>query len=181
MLKAFWCWWDQNFWSRWPSCKTLFILTLCSLVILIKNLIPSTSGGLEHLKQQCSAVRSSWPKLLNLSEAGGLGHPFDFTSFSTIPLVFSCSFFIPGVFFLYDSLLFLEICIGYVKDKYSQLIRVLVVTTIATYPCISTLFYGNFVTSAASPVIAHSAIIASNSSIAHCVTSVTCPIYHNLF
>ena len=35
--------------------KTVF----CGLVIFIKILIPSTSGGLEHLKQQCFAVSSS--------------------------------------------------------------------------------------------------------------------------
>ena len=34
-----------------------FILMCCSLVIFIKNLISSTTRGLEHPKYQCSAVR----------------------------------------------------------------------------------------------------------------------------
>ena len=41
--KASWCWWDQNFWLRWPGHKALFFIRIsmfCGLVIFIKNFDP---------------------------------------------------------------------------------------------------------------------------------------------
>ena len=29
-----WCWWDQNFWRRWPGHKTLFFILMIKILIL---------------------------------------------------------------------------------------------------------------------------------------------------
>ena len=86
--------------------RTMF----CGLTSLSKILIPSISGGLEYLKWQYFAERSSWPKLSNLSKLGGLGCPFYLTSFSARPvLAFGCPFCTLGVFWLDFPCFFKEI------------------------------------------------------------------------
>ena len=63
-------------------------------------------------------------------------------------------------------------CTSYAKAKVNLLDFLYIV---ATYPCDSELLYRNFVTSAVSPIVAHSAIIAASASTSCSVTSVTCP------
>ena len=62
------------------------------------------------------------------------------------------------------------------KVKHSQLITLLVLAKLHTYPCDSNLVYKNFVTFAVSLIIAHPAIMAASTGIAHSVTSITCSI-----
>ena len=38
MLKASWCWWDQNFWWRWPGRKTLLVLIGLKVLVMINSL-----------------------------------------------------------------------------------------------------------------------------------------------
>ena len=60
---------------------------------------------------------------------------------------------------------------NYIKVKHSQLIRLLVIAKLHTYPCDSNLMYRNFVTFAVSPIISHLAIMAASTGIVHSVAS----------